>query len=103
MKRPEWQDVLRSEFLLGLTLRDYLLTVEKDILVSILDAVGHRCADAARICGMTREGMWKKLRFHGLTGCKKWSQIDRFRKVPGKPAKSAKPALRLVGEGPPRQ
>jgi DNA-binding NtrC family response regulator len=65
-RKPTPEDVIRSKLLGGLTLREHLQASEKDLIVSILAAVGQSRTRAADVCGLTREGLHKKLRGHGI-------------------------------------
>jgi DNA-binding NtrC family response regulator len=66
MKKPSPEDAIRHRVLGGLTLRQHMRAVEKDLIVSVLDAVGQSRTMAADVCGMSREGLHKKIKSHGI-------------------------------------
>lgn len=61
------EDVVRDKVLAGLTLRDHLRETEKGLIVSVLAAVNQSRTLAAAVCGLSREGLHKKLRLHGIS------------------------------------
>lgn len=60
------EEELRQRLLGGLTLREHLRGLEKDLIVSVLEAVGQNRTLAAEVLGVGREGLWKKIRSHGI-------------------------------------
>lgn len=65
-ERPPTEEALRLTLLGGLTLRQHLAAVEKDLIVSVLAAVGQSQMIAAQVCGMTVDGFHEKLMLHGI-------------------------------------